>query len=221
MHSGMFSTPGHGRASSARTGGHVSELIRRQLRRPCRIARPGSTMTATRKPAEGADGCPGEAELEQVYLAEARQLKWRYQRKLGFHDAEDLVQESFARLLGRPDGLALISRPAAFLNRIARNLWLNGEKASRSRPPLVEYDERIGPDSPDDPVALLEARDLLARVEAAIEKLPPRARNVFVARRIDGLSYAEIAEQQGLSIRGVEKQMGKAIAALDRMVNRR
>jgi RNA polymerase sigma-70 factor (ECF subfamily) len=41
-----------------------------------------------------------------------------------------------------------------------------------------------------------------------------------MAHRLDGLSYAEIAARTGLSIKGVEKHMCKAIAQLDRSLHR-
>ena len=41
-----------------------------------------------------------------------------------------------------------------------------------------------------------------------------------MAHRVEGLSYAEIAQRTGLSVKGVEKQMSKAIAAIDRMLDR-
>jgi len=66
----------------------------------------------------------------------------------------------------------------------------------------------------------MEQRDTLRRIERAVEKLKPRTREIFLAHRVDGLSYAEIAERTGLSIKGVEKQMSKAIAKIDRMLDR-
>jgi RNA polymerase sigma-70 factor (ECF subfamily) len=41
-----------------------------------------------------------------------------------------------------------------------------------------------------------------------------------LAHRIDGFTYAEIAERTGLSVKGVEKQMSKAIAKIDRLLDR-
>lgn len=61
---------------------------------------------------------------------------------------------------------------------------------------------------------------MLRHVEAAMLKLRPKTREIFMAHRIDGLSYAEIAELTGLSIKGVEKQMSKAIAQIDRLLDR-
>ena len=65
-----------------------------------------------------------------------------------------------------------------------------------------------------------EARDTLRRVEAAVLRLRPKTREIFMAHRVEGLSYAEIAQRTGLSVKGVEKQMSKAIAAIDRTLDR-
>jgi RNA polymerase sigma-70 factor (ECF subfamily) len=61
---------------------------------------------------------------------------------------------------------------------------------------------------------------MLTRLEAAMLKLRPKTREIFMAHRVHGLSYAEIAERTGLSVKGVEKQMSKAIAHIDRMLDR-
>jgi RNA polymerase sigma factor (sigma-70 family) len=58
-----------------------------------------------------------------------------------------------------------------------------------------------------------EARE---RLEAAFAKLPPFTRNVFLAHRLDDLSYAEIATITGVSVRRIEREMVRAIVAIDR-----
>ncbi|MFX9661171.1 sigma-70 region 4 domain-containing protein, partial [Acinetobacter baumannii] len=65
-----------------------------------------------------------------------------------------------------------------------------------------------------DPVRHLEARDRLRRRERALDRLKPRTRTGFRARRLAGYSYVEIAERTGLSVRAVEKQMSRAIQQL-------
>ena len=69
-----------------------------------------------------------------------------------------------------------------------------------------------------DPVGQLESRDLLRRLERAMLRLRPKTREIFMAHRVEGLTYAEIAERTGLSVKGVEKQMSKALRHLDRLV---
>ena len=61
---------------------------------------------------------------------------------------------------------------------------------------------------------------MLDRLEQALLRLSPRTREIFLAHRLDGYTYSEIAHRTGLSVKTVEKHMTRAIAALDR-VNRR
>lgn len=70
------------------------------------------------------------------------------------------------------------------------------------------------PDEPTDP-------ELLARSEAALLTLPRRRRAIFLAVRLDGTSYAELAEQTGLSVRRVEREVASAIAHIDRCLEQR
>lgn len=53
-----------------------------------------------------------------------------------------------------------------------------------------------------------------ARMEAALLVLPRLTCEVFLAHRIDDLSYAEIAEITGLSVRQVERRMADALYGL-------
>lgn len=60
--------------------------------------------------------------------------------------------------------------------------------------------------------------ELLRRLEEAVASLPRRQREVFLAYRVDGLSYADIASRTGLSVRQVERQMARAITKLSRQM---
>lgn len=59
------------------------------------------------------------------------------------------------------------------------------------------------------------------KLEAAFAKLPPFTRSVFLAHRLDDLSYAEIATITGVSIRRIEREMARAIVAIDRALQPR
>ncbi len=56
--------------------------------------------------------------------------------------------------------------------------------------------------------------DLLRRMEAAMRAMPKMQREIFLAHRLDDMSYGEIAERTGLSVRQVERHMAKAIYKL-------
>jgi RNA polymerase sigma factor (sigma-70 family) len=63
-----------------------------------------------------------------------------------------------------------------------------------------------------------EARE---RLEAAFAKLPPFTQSVFLAHRQDDLSYAEIATITGVSVRRIEREIARAIVAIDRALAER
>lgn len=158
-------------------------------------------------------------ELELLYRNEKHALVRFFTRyRASREDAQDLVQEAFLRLtrvdLDTPDRLL---RPAAYLRRIARNLLFDRSKAARRH----RDDAHVGID--DVPLAAadehrrLEARDSLARLDAAIRRLKPKTREIFLSHHLEGLNYAEIAARTGMSVSGVEKQMGRAFDEIHRL----
>jgi RNA polymerase sigma-70 factor (ECF subfamily) len=108
------------------------------------------------------------------------------------HDAEDLVQETYARVLARPRFLRH-DEDLGYLLRVLRNTFLNRLRSQKRRPAALELDEdRDGlprPTDPRDPEAALEVRELLA----AIAELPDDQRDAVVAIDVVGLTYAEAA----------------------------
>jgi RNA polymerase sigma-70 factor (ECF subfamily) len=133
-------------------------------------------------------------------------------------DAQDLAQETFLRLtridLEAPGRLL---RPAAYLRKIARNLLFDRAKLARRHHEDEHLDADDVPLAAADEESRLEARDSLTRLEAAINLLKPKTREVFLAYHIQGLTYAQIAERTGLALSSVEKQMGRAFDEIHRM----
>lgn len=160
--------------------------------------------------------------LDTLYRNEApRLLRFLSRRTASRDDARDLVNEIFCRMarLGAAGSLRL-DRPQAYLCRIATNLLRDRAKQASRHMGASHVVADEGRLAGIDQQRLLESRDMLTRVEAAMLKLRPKTREIFMAHRIDGLSYAEIAERTGLSVKGVEKQMSKAIAQIDRLLDR-
>ena len=75
---------------------------------------------------------------------------------------------------------------------------------------MAAYDATVNPTPAREVMATAEE---LARMEAALLTLPRLTREVFLAHRIDDLSYAEIAEITGLNVRQIERKMADAIVA--------
>ena len=154
----------------------------------------------------------------------------RYYRELlnflarAVHDrdtAADLAQESYARLLAAQQAGQTIHDPRALLYRTARNLVIDQHRRAGVRggaaspaydPTTPDLEDAVGPTSLQ-PDVILSSREGLAAITATIDALPPRCREVFILFKFDGLSYAEIAEQMGISPRTVESQLQIAMAA--------
>jgi RNA polymerase sigma-70 factor, ECF subfamily len=107
-------------------------------------------------------------------------------------DAEDLVQETFARVLARPRWLRK-EDDLGYLLRALRNTFFNQKRAERRRlrpDPLPEQLDLVADPGARDPQAMLEAGELYAAVAA----LPDDFRDVLVAVDITGLTYKEAAQ---------------------------
>lgn len=156
-----------------------------------------------------------------------RQQKARLLRFLRRHapsdGADDLLQATFLRVLALPpERLMAIDCPEGYLHQSAQNLARDAAKTASRRPAhlqLWDGEEDLLPVT--DAIAGLEARDMLKRLEQAMTRLKPLTREIFMAHRLDGYTYAEIAARTGLSVKGVEKQMSRAIAHLDRLLTDR
>jgi RNA polymerase sigma-70 factor (ECF subfamily) len=135
--------------------------------------------------------------------------------------AADLAQESYARVYEAQRAGSVVRDPRALLYRVARNLVTDHHRRSSVRAGLADAATEDGLGEPDDcmgpasfePDAALASSQGLAAMIAAIDGLPPRCREAFVLYKFDGLSYAEVAERMGISVRTVEMQLRIAMAA--------
>lgn len=122
--------------------------------------------------------------------------------------AEDVVQKIFIRLWEKRNELDEIVNFRAYLFRSVYNssinLWSARKKISNDES-LINFSSS---DQTDDEVL---SQELQLQIQQALETLPEKCREVFELSRLEGLSYKEIAEQQQISIKTVENQMGKAL----------
>jgi RNA polymerase sigma factor (sigma-70 family) len=123
-------------------------------------------------------------------------------------DVDDLVQETYRRMLrAREDGHATLTR--AYLFVVARNVALDlirHEKAVAVER-LGEIERLSVVEERPDAAETLSHDQELALLDAALQALPPRCREILTLRRIEGLSHREIAGRLGIAEATVNAQL--------------
>lgn len=129
-------------------------------------------------------------------------------------DIDDLIQEAYCRI-ARAD-VAEVRSGRAYLFMVVRNLLLE-QVRRRKIVNIGSLAEIEALSILDEDVAVdraMIAREELALVQAMIDTLPPRCREVVRLRRIEGLSQRETAERLGLSENVVEKEIRRGVQAV-------
>jgi len=112
-------------------------------------------------------------------------------------DAEDLVQETYAKALKGFGSFAEGTNLRAWMFRILRNAFLNSRSGLKQKTSYLE-DEETGADEAVThdvtPEALLLATESQEMVFSALEKLPVAHREIILLCDVDEMSYREIAE---------------------------
>ncbi len=136
--------------------------------------------------------------------------------------AADLTQEVFFRLARMPD-LGAIENIRTYMFRIATNLVTDHLRARiRRQEPSSPDPETVLPDLPDSgctPESALSAKQELAVILTALGELSPTCRQIFTLNRFDGLSHRQIADQLGLCVSTVEKNIARALNHCRRRLN--
>jgi RNA polymerase sigma-70 factor, ECF subfamily len=133
-------------------------------------------------------------------------------------DAEDLVQETYARVLSRPR-LLRNEDDLGYLLRALRNTFLNQKRTEsrRLRPtPLPDELDIVADPRAREPQAAVEAGE----VYAAISALPADFRDVLVAVDVIGLTYGEAARALRIRTGTVMSRLYRARQQVVRRVER-
>ena len=127
-------------------------------------------------------------------------------------DIEDVAQEAYLRAYVAEQQKD-IEQPKAYLFRIAKNLALT--KLTKKSKNITDYLEESGASvviewgaAADSEV---EAQESLGLYCEAVAALPEKCRQVFLLRKVHGLSHKEIAERMSLSVSSVEKYLHRGI----------
>lgn len=162
------------------------------------------------------------AALAELFRQHAAELRGFLRFRRGAADAEDLVQESFVRLL-QASATRVPDNPRAWLYRTVANLAADAHdhRLVRERVHVsvhVESAELVDEvaDHRADPARQAEANQSLQKAWGALRHLPEPCRQAFLLNRLDGMSQRAIAVQLGISEKTVERYILRALEACQR-----
>jgi len=138
-------------------------------------------------------------------------VNWLRRRLRDTDNAADMAQDTFLYVLGKPEQVARLREPRAWLSSIAKGLLIDRFRRQQVEQAylnaIAHLPEQDMP-APEERLILLET---LTRIDALLDGLKPNVRTAFLLSRLEGLGYQAIAERLGVSLSSVEKYMATAI----------
>lgn len=159
---------------------------------------------------------------EEVHKHDASLKAWLRGRFPAVRDVDDVVQESYLRVW-RARMLHPIQSAKSFLFRVARNLALDTLRHARHSPVDVVTDLSalfVIDDKPDAASAAARQQEIDMLVEA-IDALPARCREIFILRKLRGVSQKDIAARLGLSEQTVQVQAARGLRRVTATLQKR
>lgn len=132
--------------------------------------------------------------------------------------AREIVQEVFLRLWLRRETLTAVEKPSSWLYRIASNLsmtWYRRQQMERKILETIGQSETASEHLPEEEFT---SRELQKLIQDAINRLPPKRRQIFILSRVEGLSRKEIAQQLNMSENTVRNQLAISLKFIQKFI---
>jgi RNA polymerase sigma factor (sigma-70 family) len=153
--------------------------------------------------------------IDEVLPLEAALMSFLRRSRRNKSDTEDLCHDVYVRVYEA--ARKQIPHPTkAFVFATARNLL--ADRARREHVVAIEtvadleaLGVAVDEPAPDRSVA---AREELRRLQAALDRIPPRCREAVVMRKVDNLSYREISARMGITEKTVDGYLTEGLCIL-------
>jgi len=131
-------------------------------------------------------------------------------------EAEDVAQEAFLRILAAAPRYKPSAAFSTYLYRVVARLCIDNTRKKR---PILTNTLPETVDSSPDPATALAQKDRDALIRKALDALPSRQRMVVILKYYEGLSYGEIAQAMGTTVKAVERLLGRARKTLQKRLS--
>lgn len=165
-----------------------------------------------------ADGDPGA--FEEIYLRHYHKVFYYATQYLSDdEEAKNIAQETFLELWRRRESVDPSLSLLSYLLTITRNKCLNVLRSNISRKKYSDY--MAGRRAETDYAALADssaerliAEETQGRITEILDGMPEKTRTAFILSREEELSYAEIAQRMGTTVKMVEYRIMQALKTL-------
>lgn len=128
------------------------------------------------------------------------------------HSAADIAHDTYLKVM-LSNSLPTDDQPRRYLTRIAKSLMIDLFRRRQIEAAYLETIRHL----PEQEIPSEETQHIvvetLLEIDQMLQALPTHVRQAFLMRKLDGLSYKEIATKMNVSVSSVEKYVAKALAA--------
>ena len=132
--------------------------------------------------------------------------------------SQEIVLDIFLKLWEQRNTLPEVRNIEDYCFVITKNASLNYLEKEMRRSAYTDNELPESPESDYNPEDELISEELFARYVKALDRLPERCREVFIRIREEKQSYAQVAEELGISTKTVDAQLQKATGRLKEMI---
>ncbi|WP_433834247.1 sigma-70 family RNA polymerase sigma factor [Flavobacterium anhuiense] len=126
--------------------------------------------------------------------------------------AKDIVQDFFIYLWEKEEAIDFTISFKAYGTRAIKNLSL--QHLEKNKTVSLQTKKIVLPKSEEQVLFENAEENKKPQIQTLVEKIPQARREIFISHVVEGLSYAEIAEDHNISINTVKTQMKRAYASL-------
>jgi RNA polymerase sigma factor (sigma-70 family) len=143
--------------------------------------------------------------FERIYGRHVPRVHSLARRMIGDEGADDATQEAFVRVWQKLDTFRGDAALGTWIHKVAVNVFL-----ARRRALAVDRERYQNDDLLEERPGKSAPPELRMDFETAIQRLPDRAREVFVLHDVEGYRHEEIADQLGINIGTSKSQLHRA-----------
>lgn len=149
--------------------------------------------------------------FHQLYQANRTWLEQWLSRRLGSrHEAADLSQDTFMRVLASAQPIAEVKEPRAYLLTIGKRLLVNFYRRRSLEQAYLDSLAHLPQSHAPSAQERWQVLETLHALDQLLDGLPWRVRHAFLLSQLEGLRYGEIAARLGVTERSVKRYMAQA-----------